>query len=134
MFTIDELKAAHSKVKSGAEYPAYVQEIIRLGVTGYETYVENGNTIYSGTNNYRIESGPKYTALVVSGNPDPETFKRDLKEHQEGRTNFPDFCRIAAGSGVEKWVVSMADMTCTYLDKTGHTMIVESIPVPRNRL
>jgi len=45
MFTLNELKAAHSKVKSGADYPAFVQEIIKIKVAGYETHVDNGNTI-----------------------------------------------------------------------------------------
>ena len=129
MFTINELKAVHSKVKSGADYPAYVQEIIKMGVTGYETYVEDGNSIYYGVDNYRIESGPKYDALVVSGKPDQEVFKRDLKMHQEGKTNFPRFCADAAHAGVEKWVVNMDSMTCTYLDKNGKIVVVESIPL-----
>ena len=128
MFTINELKAAHSKVKSGAEYPAYVREIIKMGVTGYETYAADGNTIYFGVDNYRIESGAKYDALVVNEKSDPEAFKRDLKLHQEGKTNFPRFCFDTAHAGVEKWVVNMTSMTCTYLDKNGCVLVVESIP------
>ena len=128
MFTINEVKTAHAKVKSGADYPSYVQEIIKMGVTGYETYVADGNTIYFGTDNYRVESGPKYDILVVSEKPDQEAFKRDLKSHQEGRTDFPHFCADAAHAGVEKWLVDMAAMTCTYLDKKGKMIIVESIP------
>jgi uncharacterized protein YbcV (DUF1398 family) len=53
-----------------------------------------------------------------------------LKSHQEGRTNFPRFCSDAAHAGVEKWVVNMAAMTCTYQDKNEHILVVESIPVP----
>ena len=128
MFTINEIKAAHSKVKSGAEFPAYIGEIIKMGVTGYETYVEDGNTIYFGTNGYRIESGPKYDALLIKGKSDPEAFKRDLKSHQEGKTDFPVFCFDAAHNGVEKWVVNMAAFSCTYLDKSGQIVGVESIP------
>lgn len=129
MFTINELKTAHSKVKSGADYPAYVQEIIKMGVTNYETYVEDGNTIYFGANTYRVESGPKYGKLVVSAKSDQKAFKRDLKTHQEGKTNFSRFCLDAAHSGVDKWVVNMAAMTCTYFDKNGQILVVESIPV-----
>jgi uncharacterized protein YbcV (DUF1398 family) len=128
MFKIDQIKSAHSKVKSGADYPAYVQELIKIGVIGYETYVSDGNTTYFGANHYRIESGPKYDALVVSENSDTAAFKRDLKAHQEGKTNFPRFCLDAARSGVEKWVVSMDVMTCTYLDKNGQILVTESIP------
>ena len=129
MFTIDELETAHAKVKSGADYPAYVREIIKMGVTGYETYVKDGNTIYFGDNSYCIESGPKYEALVVNGKSDQEVFKRDLKSHQDGRTNFPRFCADAAHAGVEKWMVNIAALTCTYFDKNGQILVVESIPV-----
>jgi len=128
MFTLNELKAAHSKVKSGADYPDYVREIIKMGVTGYETYVDNGNTIYFGDHGYRIESGPKYDSLTVNGKSDQETFKRNLLEHQKGSTNFPAFCIDAAHSGVEKWVVNTGSMTCTYYDKNGTVLVTESIP------
>ena len=33
MFTIQQIKDAHSKVKSGADFPKYMQDIIALGVT-----------------------------------------------------------------------------------------------------
>ena len=32
MFTVEQIKAAHSKVKSGADFPAYIQEIKALGL------------------------------------------------------------------------------------------------------
>ena len=38
MFTIQQIKEAHSKVKSGADFPKYVHDIIALGVTSYETF------------------------------------------------------------------------------------------------
>lgn len=28
MFTLDQIKAAHNKVKSGADFPAYIQDLI----------------------------------------------------------------------------------------------------------
>jgi uncharacterized protein YbcV (DUF1398 family) len=130
MFTIDQINSAHSKVKSGADYPNYVQEIIRLGVTGYETYVEDGNAIYFGNENERIESGPKYKRLTVNDKSDKDKFQTDLKAHQEGKTNFPGFCLDAAHSGIEKWIVNMSAMTCTYLDKTGKMLVRETIPSP----
>ena len=32
MFTVNQIKEAHSKVKSGADFPAYIQDIKKLGV------------------------------------------------------------------------------------------------------
>lgn len=34
-FTVAQLKTAHGKVKSGADFPSYIQEIKALGVTHY---------------------------------------------------------------------------------------------------
>lgn len=31
MFTLEQIELAHSKVKSGAEFPRYIQEIKELG-------------------------------------------------------------------------------------------------------
>jgi len=33
-----------------------------------------------------------------------------------------------AKSGIEKWIVVMAKMTCTYYDKNGNALLVETIP------
>ncbi len=44
MFTVEQIKTAHSKVKSGADFPAYIQDINKLGVASYETFVTDGHT------------------------------------------------------------------------------------------
>ena len=38
MFTIAQIKEAHSRVKSGADFPTYIQDLIELGVKGYDTF------------------------------------------------------------------------------------------------
>ena len=43
MFTVVQIKKAHSKVISGADFPSYIQEIRKLGVTHYEAYVTDGH-------------------------------------------------------------------------------------------
>ncbi len=40
MFQLTDIKDAHSKVKSGADFPNYVQDLIKLGVKKYETYAK----------------------------------------------------------------------------------------------
>ena len=130
MFTIDQIQAAHSKVKSGADFPAYVQDLIQLGVSGYETYVSDGHTVYYGKNPFSIRSGAKYEALLIAGQSNKAQFLKDLNAHQQGKTSFPVFCNDCAKSGIEKWIVDMNKMTCTYYDKAGEEMLVETIPMP----
>ena len=129
MFTLEQIKAAHAKVKSGADFPSYIQELIGLGLIRYTQYVNDGHTVYVGKNKYTIQSDAKYPAFTIANEADNEKLKHDLKIHQQGGTNYMTFCEHAATAGVEMWVVDMEKMTCTYYDKTGSEMLEEKIPV-----
>jgi len=128
MFTIEQIKAAHSKVKSGSDYPHYVQDLIKLGVTSYETYVTDGNTFYEGTNGYKITSETKYGTLKIAAESNKDQFILNLKTHQQGKSDYHTFCIQCAESGIEKWIVNLTKMTCTYHDKAGAEILVEEIP------
>ncbi len=127
-FTIDQIKAAHSKVKSGADFPAYVQDLIKLGVAAYETFVHDGHALYFGKDDFTAISEAKYPEITVAESSDKEQFISDLKNHQSGGTDYMTFCSDCAKSGVEKWVVNTGKMTCTYYDKAGNNLLVEQIP------
>lgn len=128
MFTVEQIKAAHSKVKSGADFPAYIQDIKKLGVTHYDTFVMDGHTDYFGANDYKTSSTAKYEALRVAETADKEQFKMNLKEHQQGKTDYPTFINMCAAFGIDKWSVCMDKMTCTYYDKAGNEILEEHIP------
>jgi uncharacterized protein YbcV (DUF1398 family) len=128
MFTVEQIKAAHSKVKSGADFPAYIQEIKALGVTHYEAYVTDGHIDYHGANNYTAKVPAKYAPLVIAPTVDSEQFKAALVAHQQGKTDFLTFIRICATFGIERWAICMDKMTCTYYDKAGNEILVEEIP------
>jgi len=128
MFTVAQIAAAHSKVKSGADFPAYIRDLKNLGVSHYETFVADGHTDYYGADSYKATSPAKYDNKTIATTAKEMEFKADLKAHQEGKTNYPTFCGNAASSGVEKWAVCMVEMTCTYYDKTGSKILVEAIP------
>lgn len=127
-FTIDQIKEAHGKVKSGVDFPAYIKDIRGLGVTRYETYVADGHTDYHGNNNNTLEAPPKYDLLLVADVIDRERFKNELKAHQQGKTDFPTFIKMCATVGIEKWQIRVDKMTCTYYDKKENEILVEKIP------
>lgn len=128
MFTIEQIKAAHSKVKSGKDFPAYIQEIKALGVTRYESHVVDGHTDYHGADDYTAQSPAKYELVTIAESLDKEHFITELKAHQQGKTDFPTFIQMCAVAGIEKWEVRMDEMTCTYYDKSGNKVLVEEIP------
>lgn len=128
MFTVDQIKAAHSKVKSGADFPSYIREIKSLGVTHYEAYVIDGHIEYHGANDYTTIVPPKYEPLSIAEISKGEEFKSELLAHQKGKTDFLTFIKMCATFGIEKWAIKMDKMTCTYYDKTGNEILVEAIP------
>ena len=128
MFTIQQIHEAHSKVKSGADFPKYMQDIIALGVTSFETFVFDNHTNYYGKDNFQTSSEGFLEALTIADESNIEQFKADLKAHQQGKTDYMTFLNDCAKSGVEKWIVVMDKMTCSYYDKSGNEMVVETIP------
>lgn len=130
MFTLHEIEEIHSKVKSGADFPNYIQELIKLGVSSYTIYVNDGHTDYSGKDNFHLSSDAKYATLPVAEKSDIERLKHALTIHQQGQTSYMTFCKHSANSGVQKWTVDISQMRCTYYDKSGKGMLVEEIKIP----
>ncbi|MFC7526980.1 DUF1398 domain-containing protein [Parapedobacter sp. GCM10030251] len=128
MFTVEQIKAAHSKVKSGADFPAYIKEIKSLGVTHYEAYVTDGHIDYKGANGYTAKVPAKYEPLVIADIAKGEKFKAELIAHQHGKTDFLTFIKMCATFGIDRWAICMDKMTCTYYDKAGSEILVEEIP------
>lgn len=128
MFTLDQIKAAHAQVKSGADFPRYIQDLKTLGVTAYETFVADGHTEYAGKDSYKISSPARYATLTIARVSDTVTFKEQLKAHQQGKTDYPTFCNMCATTGVNKWIVKLDAMTCTYYDVAENEVLVERIP------
>lgn len=127
-FTIEEIKAEHQKVKSGADFPKYIQEIKKLGVSYYKALVADGNTQYFDAENNYAETGRKYNELIVSENLNLDRFKDKLKLHQQGGTDYPTFCKDCAENGIEGWKMDLNKMTCTYFDKNRNDVLEEKVP------
>jgi uncharacterized protein YbcV (DUF1398 family) len=128
MFTVEQIELAHSKIKSGAEFPKYIQEIKEIGVTAFETWVTDSHTKYFGKDDFTTKSKPKYEELAIANNSDKEKFSQYLKIHQKGETDYFTFCQHCAETGIEKWIVDLDKMTCIYYDKSENEILVEIVP------
>jgi uncharacterized protein YbcV (DUF1398 family) len=128
MFQLDDIIKAHAKVKSGADFPGFIRDLKKLGVKRYHTFVEDGHTDYFGENNFELSAEPKYSPLKVSDKSNEHLFSNYLRNHQQGKTDYPTFCRHSALTGVEKWTVDLETMTCTYYNRSKSKMLEESIP------
>lgn len=133
MFTTHEIEEIHAKVKSGADFPQYIQELIKLGVASYSIYVNDGHTDYYGKDNFHITSDAKYPTLPIAEKSDIEKLKHALTIHQQGQTNYMTFCKHSADAGVQKWTVDTTQMLCTYYDKDENVMFVEHVLIPQKK-
>ncbi|MBK0370142.1 DUF1398 domain-containing protein [Flavobacterium agrisoli] len=129
MFTIEQIQDAHSKVKSGADFPNYIQDLIILGVKGYDTFVNDGHAEYYGVNNFSVTTEAKYEPITIANSVNKELFIEFLVMHQDGQTNYATFCNHAAQCGIFKWRVDIIEMTCTYFDSHENSILIEKIPV-----
>ena len=130
MFTIHQIHEAFAKVKSGADFPQFVQDLKAIGVTHYDNFVSDGRTKYYGPNNFILDGESKYPEMQVNDTGSADRLKHAISIHQQGQTDYPTFCAQAADAGVEKWTTHMIRMTVTYLDKKGNSLTVEPIPNP----
>lgn len=128
MFTIQQIHEAHSRVKSGADFPAYIQDLKKLGVHSFVTYVVDSHTEYWGDNKFHTASAALYADLNIADESKKEQFIHYLKIHQQGQTNYETFCLNCAETGIEKWVVDINKLTCIYYDKAGIEILAEHIP------
>ena len=93
----------------------------------YESFVADGHTDYLGKDDYKILSPAKYDDLTIANDSNTEQFRTDIKAHQQGKTDYLTFCNDCAKSGIEKWVVDIENMTCTYYGKARDEVLVEHI-------
>lgn len=128
MFTVSQIEQAHEKVTSGADFPQYIQEIKAMGVNAFETWVCDSHTDYYGKEDFHVTSAPQYEPLSISNITNEAQFRHYLQIHQQGLTDYITFCTHCAETGVEKWTVSLEEMTCTYYDKQGNKVVTEQIP------
>jgi len=128
MFTIEDIRAAESKIKTGADFPQFIKEIKEMGVKRNDVYVSNGLSIYfDDEDNVQQISPDEYPTLIINDEASAAKLTHALKIHQQGETDYFTFCKQAADAGVEKWVTDLEEMTCTYLDAEGNELVKENI-------
>ncbi|MFV0321303.1 MAG: DUF1398 domain-containing protein [Alphaproteobacteria bacterium] len=128
MFTLAQIHAAHSKVKSGADFPAYIAELQSLGVAYYHLYVADGRAEYFAADGSSLSSATVYKTLTISPIASTTKLQHALKIHQGGETDYFTFCQQAADAGVDYWITDIINMQVIYKDSTGNDMITELIP------
>lgn len=128
MFTLQQIQSAHSRVKSGADFPRYVADLRDLGLRDYDFCVADGHAEYRGTDGSVLESPAKYAPKRIAETADTAKLQRDIAEHQQGGSDFLTMCQYAADAGVARWRTDIANLECVYFDAAGAVLLREEIP------
>lgn len=99
-----------------------------MGVKAYETYVKDGRSVYYDEDNESVLSLPKYPDLEITDECNPNQFRKYLKIHQQGKTDYLTFCQHCAETGIKYWLIDLNKMTCTYFTKENTLVFEEEIP------
>jgi uncharacterized protein YbcV (DUF1398 family) len=126
MFTLKQIEVAHSKVKSGADFPEFIGQLKTLGIKRYTVFVQDGHTKYSDEAGFSLHGDALYLPLTIAEN-NPALFEKLLRKHQAGETDYQTFCHDAAKSGIEKWTVDTEALICTYFHHET-IVLIEHIP------
>ena len=129
MFTLAQIKQAYDKVQTEIDFKNYIQELIELGIKGYDTLVTDGRVVYYGDTNQEVSTDKKYDQLFIAATANKERFIEYLVLHESGQTDYYTFCQQAAQCGIAKSRIDIIEMTCTYLTSLGDPIVIEKIPV-----
>jgi len=128
MFTAQQLKDAHAKVKTGADYPAYADELRNLGVVSYDFLVADGSTTFYAEDEESVSLKGDLSPVAVADAPSKDKLRAALATHQKGNTDFPTFRQQAAEAGVAQWTTDLSNMEVVYVNKQEKVMLAEEIP------
>ena len=128
MYTLEQIKQAYDKVQTESDFAIYIQELIHLGIKGYDTIVSDSRVVYYSDTDYEVSTDKKYEPLYITPTGNKERFIEYLVMHESGQTDYFTFCQQAAQCGIAKWRIDIIEMTCTYLTTAGDALIIEKIP------
>ncbi len=130
MTTLTDIKGALSQIRTGADFPRYVQQLIALGVWSYETRLTDLSSTYQISDGSVIESPGMADALASANASDTEGLKRYLGVHQQGGSDFMTLRGQAATCGVVRWIVDTKKLSCSYYGADDEVILEEIIPQP----
>lgn len=128
IFTLQQIADTHAKVKSGADFPQYVQDLKALGMKAYTINVSDGQTQYVDCDDAVMNTESKYDALILNSVLNQTRFEERLKLHQQGGTDYRTFCEDCAANGIAGWTLDLDAMTCSYFDVQKQNILTEMIP------
>ena len=127
MFTLEQINDIHDRAGNEETLALYLRELRAIGVATYDSYINDGHSVYFGIDGQQLESPPAHEKFDVADTSDREAFLQQMSLVEQGKLGYVEMSRAFAGSGVEKWTFDTQKMTLTYYGIDGSVMLAEDI-------
>ena len=127
MFTIKQINDLHDRLGNMESLPDYLRALNAIGVALFESYVCDGHSQFFSSDGRSLVSDAAHELLTIADVADPVGVIEHLAQHERGETDYLTMSVGLAASGVEKWTMDTNDLTVTYLDKQGNTLLLEPL-------
>lgn len=127
MVTLAELDEIHERLGKADTLVAYYGALADVGVTGYDSYVADGRTVFRTADGQELETGANHDPLGVATDPDHAAVHETLARAAAGELGYLEMSRLLAGAGLERWSVDTRALTMTYSDVRGEVVLLEQL-------
>lgn len=127
MFTQEMIFHLRSKVHTYFDLPRLVQQLKRIGITSYETFVTDFTTCYKGNTANEVVV-PGTSSYTISNDTDTHILRDALFAYKQNLISGKDFYDSLARAGVHSFVVDTVNLYIEYYDKKHELLVHTTLP------
>ncbi|HSW75147.1 MAG TPA: DUF1398 family protein [Candidatus Saccharimonadales bacterium] len=127
MFTLKQIDEIHERLGSRESLVQYLQALKAIGVDTYDSFISDGHSEYFSADGRILVSKPVHELFTVAERSDQSQFMHYLSLSSSHKINYLEMSKGFADSGIEKWTFDTNNMTLTYKDMAGNTILTEQI-------
>jgi uncharacterized protein YbcV (DUF1398 family) len=127
VFTMAQIDDLHTRLGRADSLGDYLRGLAAIGVVRFESFVDDGHSVFLGTDGHRVVSPAHHERLAIAEVGDRGALLEHLRRHSEGETSYVEMSEGLAAAGVEKWGADTTAMTMTYRDRAGAVLLVEEL-------
>ena len=127
MVTLAEIDAVHEQLGKADTLDAYCHALADLGVTGYDSYVFDGHTVFHLNSGDDLVTPAHHDLVEVATEPDHAAVHTVLGRAEAGELGYVEMSELLGAAGLERWSVDTRQLVMTYVDVHGEAALVEHL-------
>lgn len=127
MVTLADLDVVHERLGKADTLDAYCRALADLGVTGYDSHVVDGRTVFHVDAADDLVTPAHHDLVEVATRPDHAAVHSVLARAAAGELGYVEMSELLGAAGLERWSVDTRQLVMTYVDVLGEPVLVEQL-------